>query len=85
MKSSLLGLAFVVAIGTQAAAQASVVMIVSKYSVPETADRLEAAVKAENFVVFSRIDYRALAASQGGKIPPSQLVIFARGGALQEL
>lgn len=58
----------------------------SKYSVAETLDRVEAAVKAANgFQVFARVDFQSLAALQGGKIRASQLLIFGRGTVLQSL
>ena len=74
------------ALATQAAAQSGAITIASKYSVAETADRLEAAVKAEpGFAVFGRIDYQSIAASQGGKVRPTWLVLFGRGRAVQTL
>jgi len=58
----------------------------SKYSVAETIDRVEAAVKAAGgFQIVARVDYQALAATQGGKIRPSQMLLFGRGGVLQPL
>lgn len=58
----------------------------SKYPVAESMDRIEAAVKAANgFQVFSRIDFQALAATQGGKVRPAQLLLFGRGTILQPL
>jgi uncharacterized protein (DUF302 family) len=60
--------------------------IQSKYSVAESMDRVEAAVKAANgFQIFARIDFQAISALQGGKIRPSQLLIFGRGTVLQTL
>ena len=58
----------------------------SKYSVAETMDRVEAAVKSTNgFQIFSRVDFQSLAATQDGKIRASQLLIFGRGTVLQPL
>jgi uncharacterized protein (DUF302 family) len=59
----------------------------STYSVVETMDRLEAAVKASSndFQIFSRANFQELAATRGDKIRPSQLLIFGRGGLLQPL
>lgn len=58
----------------------------SKYSVTETIDRVEAAVKATTgFQIFARVDFQSLAAAQGGKIRASQLLIFGRGTVLEPL
>ena len=63
-----------------------VVTRTSKYSVAESIDRVEAAVKAASgFQVFSRVDFQALAAAQGGKVRPTQLLLFGRGTVLQPL
>lgn len=86
MRGLLFGLALTATIAAEAIAQTGAVIITSKYSVVETADRLEAAVKSEpGFVVFERINYQSMAASQGGKVRPIQLVLFGRGAALQSL
>lgn len=63
------------------------VTIASRHSVVETIDRFEASVKAApgGFRVFSRVDFQELAASQGGTVHPSQLIVFGRGGVLQTL
>jgi len=71
---------------TPAAAADSLVTTPSKYSVAETIDRLESTVRsAGDFQIFARIDFQAFAATQGGKIRPSQLSIFGGGRALQPL
>lgn len=58
----------------------------SRYSVAETMDRAEAAVKAANgFQIFARVDFQSLAAAQGGNVRPSQLLVFGRGTVLQPL
>jgi uncharacterized protein (DUF302 family) len=58
----------------------------SKYSVAETIDRFESAVRsAGDFKIFARVDFQAFAATQGGKVRPSQLSIFGGGRALQPL
>ncbi|OWW20635.1 DUF302 domain-containing protein [Noviherbaspirillum denitrificans] len=86
MKRTLLFLVTVLwSIGVMAQ-EAGVITRQSKYSVPETMDRIEAAVKAANgFQIFARVDFQSLASAQGGKIPPSQLLIFGRGTVLQPL
>jgi len=67
-------------------AQSGLVTLPSKYSVADTTDRLEAAVKSEpDFLIFGRVDYFAIAAAQGAKVRPSQLLLFGRGRALQTL
>ena len=49
----------------------------SKYSVAETIDRYETAVKAiDGFQIVARLDLQALAAKQGGKIRPTQLLLL---------
>ncbi|MGH6625257.1 MAG: DUF302 domain-containing protein [Burkholderiaceae bacterium] len=57
----------------------------SKYSVAETAARLDAAIKSSGiYKVFFRLDHAANAAEEAGvKIPPSQLILFGnpKGGA----
>ena len=56
----------------------------SKYPVTETIDRLETAVKsADGIQIFARVDFQALAATQGGKVRPSQLLIFGGGRLAQ--
>jgi len=48
----------------------------------ETADRLEAAIKAKGMTVFARIDHAAGAAEAGLALAPTELLIFgnAKGG-----
>ena len=57
----------------------------SKYSVAETAARLEAAIMASGvYKVFYKLDHAATAESEAGvRIPPSQLILFGnpKGGA----
>ena len=57
----------------------------SKYSVAETTERLDAAIKASGaYQVFFRLDHAANAAQEAGvKLPPSQLILFGnpKGGA----
>jgi uncharacterized protein (DUF302 family) len=78
--------AVVVTFASTAVAQEGLITKPSKYSVAETIDRLEAAVKqAGGFQIIARVDYQALAATQGGKIRPSQMLLFGRGGVLQPI
>lgn len=48
----------------------------SKYSVPETLNRLEAVVKSKGIIVFARIDHSGEAEKAGLKMRPTQLLIF---------
>jgi hypothetical protein len=66
--------------GERAVAQIAAVSIASKYSVAETADRLEAAVKAEpGFSVFGRVDYQSISPARAEKSGPAGL--FCSGAA----
>lgn len=53
-----------------------IIRIQSRHSVPETADRLEAMLKAHGIVVFARIDFSGDAKRVGLEMLPEQLVIF---------
>jgi uncharacterized protein (DUF302 family) len=86
MKSLLVALALAIAIAPCAMAQSGLVTLPSKYSVADTASWLEAAVESEpGFLIFGRIAYHDIAASQGVKVRPSQLLLFGRGRAVQHL
>ncbi|MFY0676311.1 MAG: DUF302 domain-containing protein [Neptuniibacter sp.] len=52
------------------------VQVKSQHSVVDTADKLEAALKAKGMTVFNRIDHSAGAASVGQELRPTQLLIF---------
>jgi uncharacterized protein (DUF302 family) len=54
----------------------------SKFSVPETLDRLEALLRAKGITVFARIDHSGEAEKVGLKMPPTQVLIFGnpKGG-----
>ena len=52
------------------------VNVPSKYSVPETLDRLESLIKKQGLTVFARIDFSGDAEKAGLKMKPSQLLIF---------
>ena len=61
------------------AADAGIITKKSKYSVGETLDRFEAAVKARagaGFKVFTRIDHAAAAKEAGLTMRPSTVVVF---------
>jgi uncharacterized protein (DUF302 family) len=48
----------------------------SKYTVPETLDRLEAILRAKGVQVFARVDHSGEASKAGLSMPPTQLLIF---------
>jgi uncharacterized protein (DUF302 family)/uncharacterized membrane protein YidH (DUF202 family) len=48
----------------------------SKYSVPDTLDRVEAALKAKGVKIFVRVDHSGEAEKAGLTMPPTQLLIF---------
>jgi uncharacterized protein (DUF302 family)/uncharacterized membrane protein YidH (DUF202 family) len=54
----------------------------SKYSVPETLDRLDELLRAKGIKVFVRVDHSGEAEQAGLKMPPTQLLIFGnpKGG-----
>jgi uncharacterized protein (DUF302 family) len=54
----------------------------SKYSVPETLDRVDALLRAKGIKVFVRVDHSGEAEKAGLKMPPTQLLIFGnpKGG-----
>lgn len=54
----------------------------SRYSVPQTADRLVAVLESKGMTVFARIDHAAEAEKAGLKMRPSQLLVFGnpKGG-----
>jgi uncharacterized protein (DUF302 family) len=54
----------------------------SRYSVPETLDRLEAVLRAKGVTIFARVDHGGEAEKVGMKMPPTQLLIFGnpKGG-----
>ena len=58
------------------AADNGLVNVPSKYSVPETLDRLEVIVKKQGLTVFARINFSGDAEKVGLKMKPSQLLIF---------
>ena len=54
----------------------------SKYSVPETIDRIEKAVTAKGMKIFIRINHSGEAKSAGLEMRPTELLIFgsSKGG-----
>jgi uncharacterized protein (DUF302 family) len=58
------------------AADDGVVRRESRYSVPQTLDRLEGVLRDRGIIVFARIDHAGEAAKVGLELPPTQLLIF---------
>src|SRR5450432_75211 len=54
----------------------------SKYSVPETLDRVDALLQSKGIKIFVRVDHSGEAEQAGLKMPPTQLLIFGnpKGG-----
>ncbi len=74
------GLAILLASLLPAAAAADSGMITkpSRYSVPETIERYETALRAEGFFVFTQLDHSAAAARYGLVLRPRVVVLFGR-------
>jgi uncharacterized protein (DUF302 family) len=82
MRKTVLTLA-VLLLGINAwAAPGGLVSKPSRYSVPETVDRLVTILQSKGMTVFARIDHTAEAEKVGLKLRPSQLLIFGspKGG-----
>lgn len=76
MKNTLFALLLAVVPMHVMAADSGIVSKPSKYSVPETLDRLERIAKAKGLTVFARIDHSGEAEKVGLKMRPTQLLIF---------
>ena len=63
-------------VATSARAAGGLVTKQSQYSVAETVDRLERAVKARDLVVIARVDHAGAAQKAGLTLRPTQLLIF---------
>ena len=84
MKKTILTLATALVASGVFAQDAGIVSRPSKFSVAETADRLESAIKASGtYRLFLRLDHAANAQEVGAKLRPSQLILFGnpKGGA----
>jgi uncharacterized protein (DUF302 family) len=68
--------ALLLALAASARAADGLVEVRSPHSVKDTADRLEAAAKARNLVVFLRVDHAAGAHKVGRTLRPTELVVF---------
>ncbi len=58
------------------------ITVPSNYSVRETLDRLEAALKAAGITIFARVDHAGGAAAVGLALRPTEVIIFGspKGG-----
>jgi uncharacterized protein (DUF302 family) len=77
-----LGLTVATLLAATAYAASNVVTKPSRYSVPETIDRIERAVTAKGMKVFARIDHAGEATKVGMTMKPTVLLIFGnpKGG-----
>jgi uncharacterized protein (DUF302 family) len=68
--------------GVQRMAADGLITAPSSYDAKDTADRLDAAIKASGVTVFARIDHAAGAAEAGLSLRPTELLVFgnAKGG-----
>lgn len=78
------GLASMAALTGLARADSTLVTKPSKYSVPETIDRIERAVTAKGMKIFARINHRGEAKNVGLEMKPTELLIFGnpKGGTV---
>ena len=79
--SSTACMAILLAILPTAAAAADAAGMITKpsrYSVPETVERYETALRAEGFFVFTQLDHSAAAARYGLELRPRVVVLFGR-------
>ncbi len=78
----LLGLFSLCILPEAGAADNGLVTKPSKYSVPDTINRVENVVKSKGMTVFARIDHAGEAEKAGLKMQPTQLLIFGnpKGG-----
>jgi len=53
-----------------------IVNVLSRYSVPETLQRLQALIKSRRLMLFAHIDFGGDAAKVGLRMRPTQLLIF---------
>ena len=84
---ALYGFMFLLANAGSAFANDGLITKPSARPVNETLDRLEGALKAKGYVIFTRLDHAAAAAAIGQKMPPTTVLVFGnpRGGTQQML
>jgi uncharacterized protein (DUF302 family) len=75
-RTALAALTFAVAFPGLGAAHDGVVRVKSRYSVPETIERLKKDIAAKGIQYFNEIDQAALAAAAGVRLRPSTLLVF---------
>lgn len=75
-KVVLMGIVLALLSLSSVAADNGIISRPSQHSVPETLDRLEAAVKSRGLTVFARVDHSGEAQKVGMKMRPTQLLIF---------
>jgi len=68
--------AFLCSFAASAMAAEGLVVKPSQYSVQETIDRLEAALKEKGLTIFARIDHQAGASKADLELNPTQVLIF---------
>lgn len=73
---TLLSISFTLFFSSYAFANSGLINVASPYSVKQTADRLEAVLKAKGMKIFARIDHHQGAENNGLELRPTQLLIF---------
>jgi uncharacterized protein (DUF302 family) len=68
--------AFLLAATATAAAQNGMIIKPSAHSAATTLDRLESALKERGYMIFTRLDHAAAAASMGLTMPASTVLVF---------
>lgn len=76
MKNMLIAVIFALLSVSAVAADNGIISKPSKYSVPESLNRLEAVLKSKGITIFVRIDHSGEAEKVGLKMRPTQLLIF---------
>jgi uncharacterized protein (DUF302 family) len=82
MKQFILGLVALIISTTALASDNGLISKSSKYSVAETADKLENVLKSKGMTIFARVDHAGEAAKVGLTMRPTVLLIFGnpKGG-----
>ena len=76
MKNMLIAVIFALLSVSAVAADNGIISKSSKYSVPESLNRLEAVLMSKGITIFVRIDHSGEAEKVGLKMRPTQLLIF---------
>ena len=85
LRSRMMAGVLLVMSSSQALADGGLITTASRYSVPETIERFETAIKskaAAGWIIFSRIDHAAAARAAGLEMRPRTVIVFGnpRGG-----